>query len=341
MLPKFSGVEYYDPVPFVATWTPFPKKDYVLPRTYYDGARAHDYWLRTRNPRSIKMSHEFIPWNDRNKRVLAARAAKKNYFNNRQIVPYKATVRPYYGTRTYRSGYNRTSGYYGRFLTAAKATGMAPELKFKDFNLVKTIEVATSPTNPVQADCLTAIIQEDNQSGRDGREATIKSIQITGIIGWDPQADEPTGSFTGMTNFLQIFLILDRQCNGALPIANNIFDSNFSTASKMVLLLENSKRFKILKKWRFTFNPSSIAITNDPVTGGVNHSRMTPIIKEFKYYKKCNYLIEYSNGTTTGAVSTIRSNNIFLVYSKSGNGGGTDIEPALTIDAIARIRFTG
>ena len=55
-----------------------------------------------------------------------------------------------------------------------------------------------------------------------------------------------------------------------------------------------------------------------------------------KFYKKCNIPIEFSS--TTGALTEIKSNNLFLL---AGCQGGTDnSNGAIQMTGVVRIRFT-
>lgn len=213
--------------------------------------------------------------------------------------------------KPYRPGYTRTTGYYGRF------TGSRPELKFFDtalsFNFDATAEVPATGQ-------LCIIPQDDTQSGRDGNKAIIKSINIHGIVQLLP------GAAATSCDVAYLYLIQDTQCNGAAATVadanTGVFTgANLSTANHT---LANGNRFRVLKKWVFTMNPPAGATT-----------ALNNVIKEFKFYKKCNIPVQYDAAAATGALTTIRSNNLFLV---AGTAGNTD--DLIACQGTCRLRFS-
>jgi len=202
-------------------------------------------------------------------------------------------------------GYNRTGGFYGRF------AGRGAELKFFDttlsFNIDATGEVpATGQLN--------LIPQGITESTRVGRKCVIKSIQLKGNMQLTPGA---AATLSGVSN---IYLILDKQCNGAAAGATDVFTTDvFNTALRN---LANSERFVILKKWRHVWN----------IGAGVG-TALNSVHKSLDYYKKCNYPIEFSS--TTGAITEIKSNNLFLMA-----GTGTTMDDLISVAGTSRLRFS-
>lgn len=184
-----------------------------------------------------------------------------------------------------KKGIVRTGGYYGRF------GGAAGELKFFDtalsFNFDLTAEVpATGQLNLVP--------QDDTQSGRTGRKICIKSISIKGFV-----ANVGT---TNPNDLLGLHLVQDTQCNGAAATFGNVFTGTVATNG--FRNLENVSRFKVLKSWTI------------PVVAG-SASGATPVLMEYSapvnYSMKCNIPIDFDSSAATGAITTIRSNNVFLL----------------------------
>nr|QXP07709.1 MAG: putative capsid protein [Arizlama virus] len=214
--------------------------------------------------------------------------------------------------RLYR-GYQRNVGYYGRF------TGPSPELKF--FDTALSFQVDNTAEIPATGQ-LALIPQDDTQSGRDGNKAFIKSIDIHGIMAYDPAAS--ASSVTGTVVFM--YLMQDTQCNGtAATVADansGIFTTNnLATANHT---LANKDRFRVLKKWVIPFNPGA----------GVS-TAYVGMMKPFSIHKKCSIPIMYDASVTTGALTSIRSNNIFLV---AGTGGLGDDQ--VTVNGTCRLRFS-
>lgn len=202
-------------------------------------------------------------------------------------------------------GRGRISGYYGRY-----SGNGGHELKFFDtshsFNFDQTNEVPTTGQ-------LVLIPQGVTESTRIGRKATIRSVNIKGTINLIPA----TGSVVSGNAFL--WLILDKQCNGAAASVNDVFTgTNATTALRN---MANSSRFIVMKKWVWLMSPQA------GVGGALN-----TFARHFNWYKKCNVPIEYSS--TTGVITEIRSNNLFLI------AGSDTIDDLIVMTGVTRVRFS-
>lgn len=112
----------------------------------------------------------------------------------------------------------------------------------------------------------------------------------------------------------RVMIVLDKQCNGALPTINDIlFDSTVDDAIVSPNNLVNKYRFKTLYNKVHLMSSSG----NRMFKGQFN--------------KKCNIPIRYS-GSTSG-VGTISSNNIIVIYFSDE---GAD-RPAITYSC--RVRY--
>lgn len=203
------------------------------------------------------------------------------------------------------AGYSRTGGYYGRF------GGSGGELKFFDtalsFNYDTTGEVPATGQ-------LVLIPQGVTESTRVGRKCVIKSIQMRGFLTYSPGA--AADAFVGVV----MYLVQDTQCNGAAATVTDVLTSNaLGTALRNIA---NSERFKILKSWRWVFN----------ATAGVS-TAYDGQKKNFEYYKTCSIPLEFSS--TTGAITELRSNNLFLLAGS--DGGGDDL---VSMTGNCRVRFS-
>lgn len=202
-------------------------------------------------------------------------------------------------SQLFRPGYTRTSGTYGRFQPSGG------ELKFHDLSITST------PTNVgvVMADLLT-IPQDTTTNGRIGREITIREFHMEGIV------SKVAGSGTGVEagpRALRLLLVQDKQCNGTQMLVDEVLAT---LAMNSFRNLENSKRFNILYDQRVILNPPITNVSGDAniVTVGSK--------KAVKFHKKCNIVINYDIGTTSGAIGTIRSNNLaFIVIQATGTTG--------------------
>lgn len=204
-------------------------------------------------------------------------------------------------------GFQRTSGYYGRFRSSGQPTG---ELKFADFS-VNDAAIATGGT--VQfGGSLNQIVQGTGESERIGRKFTVKGIH------WRYQFRFAENA-VGASETVRLILYLDKQCNGATATVTDILALNDYQSFNN---LANKDRFRILADRTHTL-----------ARGAGTSSAWSEVAKDGILNVKCNIPIECSG--TTGAISETRSNNIgVLLLSKNGTGTGANF------DSIFRLRFS-
>ena len=207
----------------------------------------------------------------------------------------------------------RTGGYIGRFGT----TGGGKELKFLDTQTAAGLIDATLELAPSTAGQLVTITQGIGQSQRIGRKVLVKSIQIAGSLKFAPTTAAHAGCLT------YIWLVVDKQCNGAALTAANVFDG--SDAGLAVRNMEYISRFTVLKKWVWRFQPTGTNIA------GTEHNEIHQLWED---YIKVNIPIEYS--ADTGAVGEIRHNNISLVWGTIGAGNDDTVTARMKI----RVRYS-
>ncbi len=228
----------------------------------------------------------------------------------RRITPvYKSPGAPYPMTKS-QAGYQRKSGYYGRY---GGGDGRTKEDKFLDTALNWTFDVTAEV--PATGGQLNLVPEGTNQDERVGRKITIHSIQIRGSVILDPAA-----GVIG-TGIAYLYLVQDTQCNGAAAAVTDVVTS--SNLNLGMINMANSSRFRILK--RFVMNFAS------PSSGG-STTTLTEQAKAFEYYKKCNIPIEFS--ASTGAITEVRSNNVFLI------AGSVKADDLIIFAGVARIRFS-
>lgn len=133
------------------------------------------------------------------------------------------------------------------------------------------------------------------------------------------ETDMTAGS-TGCHESVRVIIYLDRQCNGAAATALDILASDQYNSFRN---LGNVKRFKILYDKLRTYNTGAYAAGN----GTANDSHNVVHTYNQRVNLKVFIPIEF-DGTTTGALSTIKSNNIgILLWSK--HGGRMKMETSL------------
>lgn len=201
-------------------------------------------------------------------------------------------------------GMLRTGGFYGRFAPSGN------ENKFFDTALSFLFD--TTGEVPATGQ-LNLIPQGVTESTRVGRLCVLKSIQLRGHMTFAPAANATAAS----VNYL--YLVMDTQCNGAAAAVTDVLTSN--VMSTALINLNNSMRFRILK--RFVIVNNSCA----GVTTAYN-SVVTPL----DYFKKLDIPLDFSS--TTGALTEIRSNNLFLL------AGSDAFDDATTFVGTCRVRFS-
>ncbi len=206
-------------------------------------------------------------------------------------------------------GYDRTVGYYGRY-----NRGLDSEKKFHD---VDADDDVVSLGGTIQNALLT-IVQGATESQRIGRKITITDISLNMSLSVPATTTAADGN-----DVCRVMLILDKQCNGALPalITEVLESANFDSFNN----LANKGRFRTLWQKKIVLNHTA---------GGWNGANVISFEsgKNLSKSLRCNIPIEYDNTAATGVITTIRSNNIFMLYiSKNGLCG---------VDCSMRFRYT-
>jgi len=203
----------------------------------------------------------------------------------------------------------RTGGYTGRF------SGKGAELKFFDTAISFTIDATGEVPASGQ---LNLIPQGVTESTRIGRKCTLKSIALNLGMSYSP------GAAAVMSDISTIMLVQDTQTNGAAAAIADVLQGGGGTISTAFRNLENSDRFRVLKTWKHTWQPDA------GVTTAYNSSR-----KRIQFFKRCSIPIDFDSTASTGAIGTIRSNNVFLL---AGTDGGSD--DLITVYGNCRLRFS-
>lgn len=224
--------------------------------------------------------------------------------------PYKAT--PFKApARTPRPSLARARSIPSNRTIIARRTG---ELKYFD----TTNSFAFDSTGEVPATGqLNIIPQGVNEQERIGRKIHVKSIHCHFQIA--PNVATWNGSASG--TFIRLMLVQDKQANGAAATYSGVGGVLQSDTVGSFRNLTNSNRFVVLKDWYFALN----------ATAGVTSS-FNSTSKVLEFNSKCDIPIEYDNVATTGALTTIRSNNLFLLARSTED----DI---ISCSGVTRIRF--
>ncbi len=203
----------------------------------------------------------------------------------------------------------RVGGFYGRYSNGG-------ELKF--FDTVIDDAVVATAGEVLNTGTLFIIPQDVTESGRVGRKVVIKAVN------WRWTLTLPTTTTPGATSdTVRLIVFLDKQCNGATAtVANILATAKWNSWNN----LQESNRFRTLYDKTVTLVSKSGGPASTVTTNYREDAR------NGSFYKKCNIPIEYDTTATTGAIGTIRSNNIgLLVISHSGFAG---------LQSNVRVRFS-
>lgn len=146
-------------------------------------------------------------------------------------------------------------------------------------------------------------------NSRDGRKFKNTSVQIRGFA---------TADNTTITTIGAMYLVWDKQPNKALAAITDVLDTNNASSFTK---RENSQRFKIIKKWRWSF------AGNNLTAGQQSDTSMYDIDEYVKLPDDC--LAECTTADTTGAIGNRVTGALLLVT--------TGISPAGTADALVNI----
>lgn len=188
--------------------------------------------------------------------------------------------------------------------------GGRKELKYVD---LAQATYACDTTGSVTALNLLAV--GDDNTSRDGRQVTIKSVQLRGFV---------TGSDDNTSNNLaRVLLVWDNANNsGAIATIAQILSAATSCSYPLV---DNANRFTIL--WDSHYEIGRVSDTATQSFAG------SPTIHAVNYYKKINQITQYSG--TTAAIGSIQNGALLLVTIGS-SAAGTGSAAVLA----SRVRFT-
>lgn len=196
----------------------------------------------------------------------------------------------------------------GRFSKAR-----AGELKFND-TAMSDATVASVMTfyNP------TVIVQGDTEIQRIGRKVTLKSIAVKGTVTLTAQTSAADASC-----MVRMKIIQDSQTNGAAFAATDLLETDVIHSFNN---LANSSRFRVLKQKTFQMRNNGMVASGAAFTTGED-------VRKIDCYLPLNIPIEYDNSVSTGAIASVRSNSLWVVFQTS-NG------EIIALDGNIRIRFT-
>lgn len=205
-----------------------------------------------------------------------------------------------------RAGFGRTRGTFGRALF-----GASRRAEVKNYDVPNGIGFVTGTSMAVGASTATGNIlaglsQGVGETQRVGREVILKSLSLNGVVAFNPTASSDA------VEYFVMYVILDTQCNGGggggTPcVLGDLFSTLAAGAEQ--LNMDNSARFRVLRKVQYTFNTQAYQATAGSTTLPAEQLRHCQV------WIPLNCKVTYSEAT--GIISSIRSNNIFLAYGSA------------------------
>lgn len=201
------------------------------------------------------------------------------------------------------------------------------EKKFKDLDFTSTVFSTSWITmEDSTAKCLSATAIGDGPENRDGRVYHVTAIEIIGQIG-QPALEAQSSLSSNKTCRLK--LVLDKQTNAAQMTGAQLMDEGGSNNIDSFRLLENTRRFTVLKSKQILLKPHNVA------QGEVDKFASATLITPFKIYHsfKKPLRVQCIGGQSTAVIESIADNSLHLV--------GCSTSAAATLNYQVRIRFQG
>lgn len=174
----------------------------------------------------------------------------------------------------------------------------------KKYETSNTAGVTVSSAAPYVQSLTNGIAQGTGVSNRIGDRIHVKGIDV--------QFQASAASVTaGTVAYMDVFLLLDTQPNGATPAANTIFET--ATTNLTYLELGVLERFKVLKRERMAFDAA----------GGVS--------RVWTWHQSCDLAIRFDTSTASP-----QSNDIYICALSPGTVAAA--EP--TLSYICRLSFS-
>jgi len=186
------------------------------------------------------------------------------------------------------------------------------ELKFWDTAIGDAVVTAGATYG------ITRIEQGISESTRTGRLIRVRSIQLRGLVHFDP------GLQLKPLSLFYLYLIIDHQSNGVNnPVYSDVFlDTGGVGPHIQFTELNNASRFSIIKRWVISFQTSGMNVVDDI---NVMYGRF----QQLEYYTPMDLDIHYGYDP---AIPQTLKNNVFVAYSSIN-------DDCVTIALQARVRF--
>jgi len=210
--------------------------------------------------------------------------------------------------------------YRSRLGTVAATRGFAPQYGSRGIPVEKkVIETAVQSTGLVNTGVITllnGVAQGDDFDSREGRQITVKSVQVRGYFDKLVYTDQAAAH-------CRMLVIMDQQTNGAAPTMADILQDADEPLSFMNL--NNRERFKVLADVHTVLGAQNATGGFALTTQGDN--------AWFDIYKRVSFNTTF--GGTGATVASIQKNAIFAVLLSDDA-----VNTISRCNWIARVRFT-
>lgn len=172
---------------------------------------------------------------------------------------------------------------------------------------------------------LVGISQGTGESQRIGNEVRYSSLYLTGNVSCASQVDQ-TALDVGTKVFLA--LVLDTQTNGAQLNSEDVYSNPSATAllaANPIRNMEQSKRFKVLKTWRHSFEPPAVSYDGANIEQG-------GLTWDFECFLDMDIPQQHKLVAATGVVSDVVDNSFHLI----GFTNSTQLAPTVYYNCRAR-----
>ncbi len=201
------------------------------------------------------------------------------------------------------AGYYRKTGWY-------RKPNSGPELKFFDGTMTDAV-VASGGV--VVLNCMNIIDQGVSEQQRIGRKIVLRSIAFRYFM---TLPEQDAASTPPPNDVLRILIIQDKQCNGTAATVNGDGGPLFTNDTNTFNNLNNKSRFVTLMDRTHMLNYQTLA------SDGAGLVSSASLQENYSWFKKLNIPLEFSG--TTGAITELRSNNLFCVIMGTASHAGFD-----------------
>lgn len=181
---------------------------------------------------------------------------------------------------------------------------------------LKYLDVASASYAPVAATAVLALLngiaESDDNTGRDGRQATMKSVALKGYIAQD---------VTRAAVLARLCIVWDNAPNGVAPTAVQIMSAENSCSYP---LLDNQNRFTILRDVQYELGRSDGSVST-AVAG-------SPSVHAIDLYVPLDAITQFSG--TGATIASIQGGALYLLAQASPSTGSA------TFTLASRVRFS-